>query len=409
MTRSIRLFLVLAAPLLLPFLTSACGDSESTDSTVIRFAHFWSEPTQRTFLESRVDAFEAAHPGVEVELIDLSWDDGKQKLFAMFDGNQTPDVIELGSDWVAQFAESGRLHEFQADPAADVPAALAAPGIWNSKIYARPWVVAARGLFLNNDLLRRAEVDPDSIDSWEEVLTAAEQVNRAGLGEGIDGIGVNGSDPNRLFKKVLPLIWTNGGALVEEQGNPTLNRPENVEALEFYLTLGRNGRVDAQKELDQRFLSGRVAIWLSGPWLVDRIEKENPELDYSVRSMPTFAGKTGVGIIGGEYLAVNRDSEHLQLAIELVDYLVSAEQALAFSRDLKGGYAPADQSGADDPYLNEGHQAAFTAQLKTGRMTPVNPRWLDIQTLFENAVVRAQKGEATAQEALDMAQAEAAK
>lgn len=409
MTRSIRLLLTLAAPIILPFLSVACGESESADTTTLRFAHFWSEPTQRSFLVSRIDSFEAAHPGVEVELIDLSWDDGKQKLFAMFDGNQTPDVIELGSDWVAQFAESGRLHEFQSNSSADVPAALAAPGLWNSKIYARPWVVAARGLFFNNDLLRRAGVDVDSIDTWEEVLAAAEQVNRAGLGDGVNGIGVNGSDPNRLFKKVLPLIWTNGGALLDEQGNPTLNRPENVEALEFYLTLGRNGRIDSQKELDQRFLSGRVAIWLSGPWLVDRIEKENPDLDYTVRSMPSFAGREGVGIIGGEYLAVNRDSENLKLAVELVDYLVSSQQALAFSKDLKGGYAPADQSDQDDPYLNEGHQAAFTAQLKTGRMTPVNPRWLDIQTIFENAIVRAQKGEATAQEALDMAQAEAAR
>lgn len=388
---------------------SACGDDDTSGGKTLRFAHFWSEPTQRSFLVARLDSFRAQNPGVEIELIDLSWDDGKQKLFAMFDGNQTPDVIELGSDWVAQFAESGRLHAFDPNPASNVPPGLAAPGIWNGTIYARPWVVASRGLFINEDLLRRAGVDPDSLRTWESVLEAAEQVNRANLGDGIVGLGVNGSDPNRLFKKVLPLIWTNGGFLFDEEGNPTLNRPENVQALDFYLTLGRNGRVDSQKELDQRFLSGRVAIWLSGPWLVDRIEKENPDLAYSVHPMPSYRGNPGIGIIGGEYLAVNRDSEHLALAVRLVDFLTSGEQALAFSKDLRGGYAPADLTGEGDPYLNEGHQKAFTSQLRTGRMTPVVPRWLEIQNLFEEAVVRAQKGEATAQEALDQAQAAAAK
>ena len=393
--------------ILTPFILSSCGDSDSSGGTSLRFAHFWSEPSQRAFLQERIDAFVEANPGVEVELIDLSWGDGKEKLFAMFDGGQTPDVIELGSDWVAQFAESGRLYEFP-KKSAGVPAALAAPGVWNGKTYALPWVVASRGLFYNTVMMTEAGVDPDAIASWEDLLTAAEQINASLNPESnLYGMGINGADKNRLYKKVLPLVWSNGGALFNDAGEPTLSSPKNIEALEFYLTLARNGKVDVQKELDQLFLAGRLGIWLSGPWLVDRIEKENPELAYTVKPMPTFNGNEGVGIIGGEYLAVNKDSDQLAMAVKLAEFLVSAEQALALSKDLKGGFAPADQSMADDPYLNEGVQGAFTAQLSTGRMTPVHPRWLEIQDLFEHAVELALAGEATAEEALGAAQEKA--
>ncbi len=395
--------------LLTSLVTISCGDSEESDGPTLRFAHFWSEPSQRAFLEARVDAFKSSNPGVEVELIDLSWGDGKEKLFAMFDGGETPDVIELGSDWVAQFAESGRLHEFT-NSASSVPPALAAPGIWNGKTYALPWVVASRGLFINTTMLKDAGVDPASLGSWEELLQGVEKINASlGAESKAYGLGVNGADRNRLYKKVLPLVWTNGGALFNEAGEPTLNAPANVEALEFYLTLARNGKIDVQKELDQLFLAGRLGIWLSGPWLVDRIAKENPELAYDVQPMPSFNGREGVGIIGGEYLAVNKDSDNLELAIKLAEFLVSAPEALALSKDLKGGFAPADQAESDDPYLNEGVQKAFTAQLATGRMTPVHPKWLEIQDLFENAIERAIEGEVSAADALAAAQEKALK
>src|SRR5688500_17536467 len=92
--------LLIPVLLLLSFLFVRCGgnDADTGDGTTLRFAHCWSEPSQKVLLQKRIDAFIAKHPGVNVELIDLSWDGGKQKLFAMFDGDQVPDVIELGSD-----------------------------------------------------------------------------------------------------------------------------------------------------------------------------------------------------------------------------------------------------------------------------------------------------------------------
>lgn len=400
----------LLAAALFPLLTVGCGGDDGSDGTTIRFAHFWSEPDDLKLLEVRIDEFEAANPGVTVETIELSWNDGKQKLFAMFDGNQVPDVIELGSDWVAQFAESGRLLAMTGadDIPASVPEGIAAPGQWEGTTYARPWVVAARGLFVNTDLLQEAGISVDGLTSWEDVLSAAEAINELPDAESrkIVGIGVNGDDRNRLFKKVLPLVWTLGGGLVDESGNPTLSRPENIRALEFYLTLSRNGLVNTQKELDQQFLAGRLGFWLSGPWLVDRIAQDNPELAFAIMPMPSLEGRSGVGIVGGEYLAISKDSEHLELARALVAFLTSPEQALAFAKDLKGGYAPADGAAGEDPYLSEGHQAAFTSQLETGRMTPVHPDWLEIQEAFERAIVLALRAEATPEEALGAAQEE---
>ena len=84
------------------------GGTAERDPHVIRFWHFWSEPGQKKALEALVREFEQTR-NVTVELTELSWNDGKMKLQAAFNSGAPPDVIELGSDWVAQFSSSGVL------------------------------------------------------------------------------------------------------------------------------------------------------------------------------------------------------------------------------------------------------------------------------------------------------------
>ena len=408
--RSARLPIPILILFSLLFVQCGDGDADTGDGKTLRFAHFWSEPTQKVHLQKRIDAFIAKHPGVTVQLIDMSWDGGKQKLFAMFDGDQVPDVIELGSDWVPQFSESERLLDLTEvkGTVGEIPAEIIEPGSWQGKVYARPWIVAARGLFVNTDMLAEAGIDSTSLTTWEGILDASEAINTKYkvVNPPKYGFGANGADRNRLYKKILPFFWSNGGNLFDASGKPTMNDPKNIEALDFYLTLARNGKLETQKELDQLFLQGRVAFWMSGPWLVDRIAQENPSLNYRVIPMPSLNGKPGVGIAGGEYLAVNAESPNKDLAVELLNFLTSTDEALALSKDLKGGFMPADFAGISDPYLTEGAQAAFAAEMKNARMTPVHPQWLEIQDILEINVERALKGEMDASEALNNAQAE---
>ena len=416
MFRPIHRFALLLAALALiaavPFLQGCGGGGggESTTSdgkTVITFWHFQSEPGQKKALLDRIKAFEEENAGIHVELQDLNWNDGKTKLLAAFNSNTAPDVIELGSDWVAQFSSAGVLAD-QAGMKEDDPkrfsAEVLAPGQWDKGIYAWPWTTDTRVLFYNKDLLASSGIDTTAIDSlWDDVLAKGEKVRAAN--PELYGFGANGSDRHRLYKKILPFFWSNGGEVLDAKGTPAINSPENVAALDMYLSLARSGFIDSQKGLDQLFLGGKLAYWISGPWLVDRIAKDNPKLHYGVAPLPKFAGKNAVSFAGGEYLAINADAKNKAEAKKLITFLTSPKQALEFAKELPGGTTPADMSVAGDPFLQGPARKVFTEQLRFARMTPVHPKWLELEEIIEDEVAGALLGQKSAQQALDAANA----
>src|SRR5438552_7394284 len=89
------------------FLSLSCN--RGIQPGVLRFSHFWSEPAQRAFMDTLLAGFHREHPEIPVEVTELSWSDGKTKLMVGFNSETAPDVLELGSDWVAQFSSSGVL------------------------------------------------------------------------------------------------------------------------------------------------------------------------------------------------------------------------------------------------------------------------------------------------------------
>ncbi len=387
------------------FLVNGCGGDSSSarDPHVIRFWHFWSEPGQKKALEELVREFEKTR-NVKVELTELSWNDGKMKLQAAFNSGAPPDVIELGSDWVAQFSSSGVLLQLPGDAAAVgrfVPYSLA-PGTWNSRIYAYPWTIDTRVLYVNMNLMASAGIQkvPSTLD---EVVAVAENLHDAG----VMGWGANGADAHRLYKKILPLMWTFGGDVLDQQGRPTLYSPPNVAALELYARLARAGMIETQRQLDAAFIQGKIAMWNSGSWLLKKIAG-TPALRVQPILQPGFGTSQGVSFAGGEYLAVSAATANTQMARELVQYLVDGSTAVRFCQAVPEAGFPADSAFTRDASLiRDPMKAVFSRQLSSARMTPVHPRWLDLEEILEDAVERVLLGEANPTESLARAQSDA--
>jgi multiple sugar transport system substrate-binding protein len=386
-------------------LTSCGGDDQPVrNARTIRMWQFWSDAGQRAVLDSLIDIFEREHE-CTVEVTNLLWNDGKAKLQAAFNSGAPPDVVELGSDWIAQFSSAGVL--LPLEPPSDSSGTLRfisytlAPAMWNDRIYAYPWTIDTRVMYANADLLHRAGWTRE-ITSMEDLLGCARAVQ--GMGE--YGFGANGADRHRLYKKILPMMWSYGGDVFDAQGRPTLNAAQNVRALTMYVELARTGFVETQRQIDAAFLQGRVGLWNSGSWILPKLAA-NPNLRYRIVPMPGVDGRPGVSFAGGEYLAVSAKAGNKQLARALVDYLTSGKVALGFCAAVTEAGFPADKAFARHPSISaDARRAAFAAQLEHARMTPVHPRWLDIEEVLEDAVVEVLYGNRTPQQALDEAQQE---
>ncbi len=376
----------------------------------IVFWHFWSEPRQESALRQIVARFESSHPGITVELVPLSWNEGKTKLLAAFNSGTAPDVVELGSDWVAQFSSANVLLDLTSDFGADtsrfIPFALL-PARWRGALFCAPWVVDTRVMFYNKELMARAGVDSAAPPgTWTALEQACAKISA--LGDGIYGFGANAADAHRLYKKVLPFMWANGGDVLTPAGDScVINSRACKDALAAYLRLTQQGMLETQRQLDAQFTSGHIGFWFSGGWLADRIARENPSLRYGVALMPRPAEGRGTtaSFAGGEYLGVTRTSHDTAAAVAFVKYLADGANTISFCRSVTEAGYPADQRYArDSAFLADPVRATFIAQLATARLTPVHPRWLDMEKVIEDEVVEAMYGRKSSDEALDDAQ-----
>lgn len=372
---------------------------------VLRFSHFWSEPAQRAYMDTLLAGFHREHPEIPVEVTELSWSDGKTKLMVGFNSETAPDVLELGSDWVAQFSSSGVLLGLDSNAAlmqrfTNSPVYSHAPGMWSGHYFAVPWLLDTRVLFVNDELISEMTDDIDGRPvNWDGMSSLCRMIQQDGHG---NGCGVNGPDQHRLYKKFLPYIWSNGGDLFDSAGRPMMNIPQNVEALRFYVDQLNWGLMETQKNLDDAFVRGKLGIWFSGSWLLPRLAKAT--FGWHTILFPGNGGHTGESFAGGEYLAINAHSAMKKEAQIFLEYITRSANELAFAR--KVNEYPADiQSQADTFYLNRPAGAVFTEQLKHARMTPVIPQWLDVEAIIEDEVSQALYKKETPEQAMASMQA----
>ncbi len=371
------------------------GCNRGIEPGVLRFSNFWSEPTERAAMDSLIEGFHHEYPNIKLEVDELSWADGKTKLMAGFNSQTAPDLLELGSDWVAQFSSSGVLENLDSDSTIlprfrNAPAYALPPGEWHGHYFAVPWLLDTRVLFINDDLLRSSESHSHSTDTsyntlwnWQAMQAMAEAIDQAHSGE---GIGVNGPDEHRLYKKFLPYVWSNGGALFDSTGTPTMDEPQNIAALEFYVDGLKWGPMGTQKDLDDAFVRGNLGIWFSGSWLLPSLAKV--PFHWHTVSFPGNDGHSGESFAGGEYLAINAASAMKPEAKLFLAYITRPDNELAFARDVNE--YPADVQSQSDPfYLHRREGTVFTAQLAHAKMTPVIPQWLDIEAIIEDEVSKA--------------------
>lgn len=386
---------------LLPCLLISCG-GEKPQQVTISWWHFWTDANIRPTIEQLVKEFETAHPGVTVELVDLTWADGHDKIAIAFSSGSAPDVVELGSDWVPEFSSTGHLLNLtdRVDSIRD-EYLMWEPAEFKDSVYAFPWILGTRVLFVNEDLMQRAGFDSlYRPRNWNQLLGASRAISTKA--PGAYGFGSNSAERHRLYKKFLPFLWSNGGSVLTPDGRHcTLDSPQALVALEYYLKLCKTGLTDTQRRLEDAFLDDKIGFVISGDWLLKRIENEKKDFKFATQLIPPpNTGDSSISFAGGEYLAINAQSAHPDLAYELVRHICSPKNQLRFCFQNRTPTPSSVNAATDSTLLAQPHFETFIKQLKTSRTSPATPQWVYIEEKLERAVEEALYGTKTAGRAL---------
>ena len=114
-----------------------CSTLNALAVTEIKFWQFWDPE----WIKPLIEKFEKENPNIKVSLERLTWTDGFNKIITSLSANQAPDVIEIGSTWVAGLSLDGGLKPI--DPK-DLRKKLAnwESAYFKGKYYAVPWTLS---------------------------------------------------------------------------------------------------------------------------------------------------------------------------------------------------------------------------------------------------------------------------
>jgi multiple sugar transport system substrate-binding protein len=375
--------LVLFVCLILVMATAASA------KTTIEWWQFMTDPAVRPTIMQMVDEFEATHPDVTVKVTDLTWANGHEKIVLALSSGTGPDVLELGSDWIAQFADNGNLLDISKDIEKDSAGFQGwSMATYQGKVYAYPWFLGTRVLFANADLLERAHYPRDAVPIT--LVQFRQMAYKIGsLGPDIYGWGSNTAEKHRLYKKFLPFFWSFGARIFtpdDEEHLSVVSSTMAVEAMRFYKALhDSTGYVDTQRGIEDAFLDGKIGFILSGDWLLKRILNE--KRDFPLVST-LFPGQkyTGKSFLGGEFLAVSSASEHPDQAREFIEFITSPENQVRFCKANRSANPSSREAQKDKYFTSNVHLQTFIRQINMAEHPPVDPNWVYIEDIIESAI-----------------------
>jgi len=364
---------------------SCSGNKISDGQITLEWWQFWTDQAIKPTIESMVAEFESANPTIKVNLSDLTWANGHEKIVIAFSSETAPDIIELGSDWVPEFSSSGQLASLESYLGLDSNQYYGwQPAIWDSSIYAVPWILGTRVIYINRTLMTRAGYEENYAPAnWPQMKELCYKIDS--LGKEIYGFGSNSAEKHRLYKKWMPFLWSHEGRIISEDGKySVISSDKAYNALIFYKDLNDScSMIDTQRRLEDAFLDGKIGVVISGDWLLKRIEKENRKIDFLTSTIPgpLYPGKS---FMGGEYLAVNEKSNYKEAAYKFIRFITNKENQLKFCK-ANFSMNPSNKGAATDPFFNDDiNRKSFTIQLRLSKAPPAIPEWVEIEGIIES-------------------------
>ncbi|MGY6026338.1 sugar ABC transporter substrate-binding protein [Streptomyces spinosirectus] len=400
--RTASIALVAASALTL----TACGGSGAdVGADAKQTLTVWAMGTEGEKLGDVATTYEKAHPNVTVKVTPVGWDVAHQKLVAAAAAGKLPDVMQMGSSYLGEFADMGALEPVDTKTFKQGGFFSSAwdQGVYDGKSYGVPWYIDTRVLYYRTDLAKKAGLQkaPATMADLQKAATVYQ--DKAGTKWALS-IQPSGLDAVQSF---YPFLYSAGGAILDDRGKPVVNSAAAVKALENYGSYYSKGLSDKTfrpgYDVTKDFNTGAVPMFFSGPWVVGLLNDNYPGLKGKWAVAPVPADKTSASMAGGSSLAISADSSHKAAAEDFISYLTGAKaQADWYDRtkDLPAN-TRAWQTGE---LAGDADMKVFRQQMETAKALPAQPKLTEITSKVDDAIGAVTQGRSSAKAALDKAQ-----
>lgn len=309
-------------------------------------------------VEALVDSYNESQDKYEVTY--YVQDSMEQKLITALASGEVPDVVLWDRFTTGTYAARGAflaLDEYVEKDGVDL-AAFYEPALQEMKgtdgsLYGIPATTDTRIIFYNKDLLEEAGVDPASIQTWDDLETAAVAATKRAEDGTLEQAGLALSDPGQFNNWILQA----GGQMIDTASEPAVtafNSEAGLAVLEYWdKLLGEDGVYELGFEDSfggNGFKAGKVAMCFDGPWALSGLKDTG--INYGVIEQPEGPGGVRSAIMGGFGLVIPSKAENQDAAWDFIKWWTTQpENGVAFAQ--ASGYLPANKEAAEDPYFME--------------------------------------------------------
>ena len=357
----------------------------------------WGFGNEGTLMEPLAEAFMEQYPDVTVSIEPIAWDQAATRLQTAIAGGETPDASHMGTDMMGQFVETGAIEPVPSD----IDPSQYFESAWNTGVidgtaYAVPWFVETRVLYYRNDVAEEAGITEPPGD-WDALKAMAEAMKGQGGAEWGLSLGT------RNYQEYFPFLWSNGGDVMDANGQFTLSSPQAVEALTFYDSFFEEGlsptEVPEGFDITPAFVSGTHPAVFSGPWHIGLFTEAGAE-EGSWTVTPIPEKESATSFVGGGNVVVFNESENKDAAWAFAQFLSEPETQVMWYEEAT--VLPAVQSAWDDPTLADDEVVAvFGEQLQDTKAPPAIPTWGEISAAVNDSLERLTTGDADPQAIAD--------
>ena len=389
------LALTLMAVMVLTVLT-ACGktpanSSEDADTVVINFWHHYSaqSPENEVLMNVLIPQFEKENPGYKVNAVSHEWAELHDKILVSASSESLPDVARLDIAWVPEFQKMDILVPLDAEMSdfsevsGNLLESAMSTGFVKGNYYAMALNTNTKILFYNEQALADAGVAvPKTLDEMYAAIAKLSGTNANG--QQVWGL----NEPALSGWNVLPYIWSNGGAITNEdctKATGYLNSAETVAAVQKFADMYAAGQFTGFNSGDipmtDGFGTGRYMMLLEGPWKTAEMDGAYPDFKYGTADMP--AGAAGShSVLGGEDIAMFKGGNN-EGAWLFMKFMTSefAQEEMA-----KCGQIPVNKTALESDTVKDAAFAPFLQAITTAYARPAVASWSEIDNALSVAM-----------------------
>lgn len=247
-----------------------------------------------------VDKFEAENPGIKLNLEVVSWNDVYTVVDTRIASGQAPDILNI--DVFANYASEGLLEPVSQwcpeELYNDFFPSFIAQSVMDDTVWAVPDLASARALYYNVDIFEEVGIEVPA--TWAELEDACQAIIDFYDGEIYPwGIDMTTDEGQAAFAYYT---WGNGGGFVDANGEWAVNSAENVEAIEFALSLVENGYTNpnpatqTRYDLQDMFAAGKLAMCIAPNSMPTYCADKDSTVNMATAAIPANEGKTGSSV-----------------------------------------------------------------------------------------------------------------